>query len=432
MATVHIIGAGMAGLSCAVTLAQHGVDVRLYEAAPQAGGRCRSYYDSTIDHVIDNGNHLLLSANRATLAFLAAIGAQDRLTGPAESEIPFLDLETLTNWRLNFGARRFPSWIFSASRRVPGTDALDYLALAPLLRTNGASSIAGRLRRSGPIFERFLEPMVVAVMNETPQNAAAAPFARVLRETLLAGGDACRPLVAATSLADTFIEPALAFLASKRAVVRFGARARRLTVEHGATQCIHFTDEMVTLSSEDRLVLAVPPTMAQSLLPSLAVPHGESSILNAHFRTPTAGLEPWFGDAPLLGLVNGIAQWVFKRDGLLSVTVSAADSLIEEEAAILAGLIWQDLARAFGRAATSLPPYRVVKEKRATFRQSPANEARRPPTRTPIANLLLAGDWTATGLPATIEGAVRSGVAAAEAALTIAPARRVADAPVPA
>jgi squalene-associated FAD-dependent desaturase len=431
MATFHIIGGGMAGLSCATTLARRGAAVRLYEAAPQAGGRCRSYHDSALDHTIDNGNHLLLSGNRATLEFLSAIGAADRLVGPAEPIIPFIDLETLTRWRLHFGAGRLPWWIFRAHRRVPGTQPLDYLALLPLLRKSGADSVADRAPLQGPIFDRFLEPMVVAVMNETPQNAAALPFARVLRETFLAGGPACRPLVAARSLADTFVDPALAFLTARGAVVRFGARARRLEIADGMVKQLHFGDEAVALAPDDRLVLAVPPSAAEALLPTQPVPEGDSSILNLHFRTSTDGLETLFAGAPLLGLVNGMAQWVFKRDGLISVTVSAADALIDEPAEILAPLIWQDLARAFGRDSVT-PPFRVVKEKRATFRQTSANEARRPTARTAIGNLFLAGDWTATGLPATIEGAVRSGVSAAEAALTFVPAHGVAAAALPA
>jgi squalene-associated FAD-dependent desaturase len=417
MATVHIIGAGLAGLSCAVALGRAGLPVRLYEAAPQAGGRCRSYHDSALDHVIDNGNHLLLAANRATIAFLETIGAADRLTGPARAVIPFLDLETLTPWSIDFGSGRLPWWILQPSRRVPGTGILDYLALGAILRPSGAARLGERIPLRGAVFDRFLEPMIVAVMNEAPQHAAVAPFAAVLRETLLAGGAACRPLVARESLAETFIEPALAFLRRCGAEIRFGQRARAFAPEGDRIRCIHFTAETVTLADDDRLVLAVPPAVAQDLVPGLVVPRGDSPIVNLHFRTRTTGLDRWFGDAPLLGLVNGVAQWVFRRDGLLSVTVSAAEAMIDEPTPILAALVWEDLARAFGLSSRPLPPYRVVKEKRATFRQTPENEQRRPPAQTAFTNLLLAGDWTATGLPATIEGAVRSGNTAAAAVL---------------
>lgn len=428
MATVHIIGAGLAGLSCAVSLAQKRLDVRLYEAAPQAGGRCRSYRDDTLGHVIDNGNHLLLSANRATLGYLRTIAAENRLTGPSRALMPFLDLDTLTPWQLDFGDSRFPWWILQRRRRVPGTFVSDYLALRNLMRESGPPALKDRAPTSGPIFDRFLEPMVIAVMNEGVDTAAAAPFARVLRETLLAGGSACRPLIATENLADTFIEPALAYLARHGAAVQFGRRVRSLEIADDMVKSIHFTADAIDLGAGDCVVLATPSPVAASLLPGLAVPDGDSPILNVHFSVPTAGLDALFAGAPLLGLVNGIAHWVFRRENLLSVTVSAADPLIDEPAEILARLIWQDLARAFARPARPVPPYRVIKEKRATFRQTPENEARRPGFRTRCANLFLAGDWTATGIPATIEGAVRSGATAAAASLTFADGHGVAAA----
>jgi squalene-associated FAD-dependent desaturase len=419
MATVHIVGAGLAGLSCAVTLAEKGTAVALYEAAPQAGGRCRSYFDSTLGAVIDNGNHLLLSANHAALGFLETIGARDRLVGPRRAMIPFLDLDTLTAWQLDFGDGRIPRWILRRATRVPGTRLLDYLALLPLVRDSGAPTIGARLNRRGAILDRFLEPMVLAVMNAAIEEAAAAPFARVLQQTFLVGGRACRPLTAARSLGETFVEPALTYLQRKGAAVHFGARVRDIEYDAGEANGFRVNGERIALGEGDRLVLCVPAAVACDLVPGLVVPQGESPILNAHYLCESPVLDRLFGDAPLLGLIGGTAQWVFRREGMLSVTVSAADGLIDEPAEILGRVVWRDLAHAFGLDAERLPRYRIVKEKRATFRQTPANESRRPSARTAWRNLFLAGDWTATGLPATIEGSVRSGATAAEAALTV-------------
>src|SRR5579863_5721018 len=132
--TVHIIGAGLAGLSAAVRLTARGKTVAVHEATAFAGGRCRSYHDAAVGMTIDNGNHLLLSGNRAALEYLREVGAADRLIGPHEAEFQFVDLADGERWTLRLNSGRVPWWIFDASRRVPGTRALDYLALARLLR----------------------------------------------------------------------------------------------------------------------------------------------------------------------------------------------------------------------------------------------------------------------------------------------------------
>ena len=152
-----------------------------------------------------------------------------------------------------------------------------------------------------------------------------------------------------------------------------------------------------------------------SLLPEVPVPCGSHAIVNGHFRLACPARLP--GGAQLLGLVGGTAEWLFLRDELVSLTVSAADDLAEEPSATIAARLWADTARALGLPAAPQPPGRIVKERRATFAQTPAAVARRPGATTAWSNLFLAGDWTATGLPATIEGAVRSGQRAADLAL---------------
>ena len=118
---VHVVGAGLAGLSAALVLAEGGVGVVLHEAAPQAGGRCRSYVDATLGCRIDNGNHLLIAANRAAMRYVDQIGARQTLTGPGVAAYPFLDRKTGERWVLQPNAGRFPWWVLSARRRVKGT-----------------------------------------------------------------------------------------------------------------------------------------------------------------------------------------------------------------------------------------------------------------------------------------------------------------------
>ena len=164
-------------------------------------------------------------------------------------------------------------------------------------------------------------------------------------------------------------------------------------------------------------MLAVPPENAAQLLPSLPVPRESCAIVNAHFRLPRTASSTAL-ESPLLGIIGGVSEWMFRRGDVTSVTISAANALAAEDAETIAAKIWPEVVQALGLPATganALPPHRIIKEKRATFAQTPESLALRPKTRTAIANLFLAGDWTDTRLPATIEGAIRSGFAAAAA-----------------
>jgi hydroxysqualene dehydroxylase len=406
-ARVHVVGAGLAGLSAAVTLAGRGVPVVLSDAARQAGGRCRSYHDGVLDMEIDNGNHLVLSGNPAVGRYLGAIGAADRVSGPSRAEFPFFDVPTGRTWTLRPNDGPIPWWILAAGRRVPGTRFGDYLAVATLMRRHAGRRIEEVLPCRGVLWEKFLRPLLVSILNTAPEEASADLAGAVMRETLAKGGGSIRPRVAMPSLTAAFVEPALQRLRQSGAEIRFGRRLGNLKLEDGRVSGLTFIDGDEPVGAEEQVILAVPPWTAQELLPDLVVPDAFCAIVNAHFKiAPPAG-------APLLvGLVGGTAEWVFAFPDRLSVTVSAADRLLEMETQELTALLWRDVA-AVHRLDGPPPPCRIVKEKRATFAATPAQDARRPACPTRWTNLFLAGDWTATGLPATIEGALRSGETAA-------------------
>ena len=192
--TVHIIGAGLAGLAAAVRLAGGPRDVVLHEAARHAGGRCRSYFDPALGITIDNGNHLLLSGNSDARNYLAAIGAEDQLTGPPDADFAFMDLATGERWRLRPNAGAFPWWIFSRNRRVPGTGPFDYLGLLRLLLPGKDAPVGAVLSQSGVLYERLWRPFFLAALNTDPGEGSSKLAAAVVRETLARGGRACRPL----------------------------------------------------------------------------------------------------------------------------------------------------------------------------------------------------------------------------------------------
>lgn len=413
MSRIHVIGAGLAGLSTAVSLVRAGRAVTLYEASGQAGGRCRSYFDARLDCAIDNGNHLLLTGNRSTMRYLADIGAEDGLVGPASACFPFLDLRTGERWQVRPNAGRLPWWILDPRRRVPGTRARDYLSGLRFAAAGGDSTVTDCVGDHGALFEKFWEPLAVAALNSPVRAGAARLLWPVLRETFAKGEAACRPRIARTGLSGTFVDPALEFLQGHGAAVRFGTRLREVTYTAGGASRLDFGGETTALADGDSVVLALPPAATATLVPDLAVPEESHAIVNAHFRLPgPAGLPD---DTPFLGLIGGTAQWLFTRGEVASITISAADPMIDEEADVIARRTWRDVALALGRDPNPLPPYRVVKEKRATFAQTPSQVRLRPGTRSGFANVYLAGDWIDTGLPATIESAVRSGQMAAGA-----------------
>ncbi len=404
----HIIGAGLAGLSAAVALAGRGWRVALSEAGPVAGGRCRSYFDRALGCRIDNGNHLLLAGNRAAIGYLEAIGACDTLSGPGRPLFPFYDLATGERWVLAPNPGRLPYWIFCPHRRVPGTRARDYLALARFRHASEEATVA-QILPDGPLYRRLLAPLAIAALNTGPEQGSARLFGRVLAETLGRGGAASVPLYPRIGLSESFVDPALAWLAGRGAVVRFGQRIAALEIAKDRVVALATADgERIALDPAGAVVLAAPAPVAADLLPGLLVPTSFEAILNVHFR-----ISAYPGPAGFVALLSGLAEWVFVKREVVSVTVSAAARLIERPAEELAAQIWPEICQALDLAG-KMPPVRVVKEKRATVAATPAEDRKRPPAETRFANLVLAGDWTATGLPGTIEGAIRSGQTAAE------------------
>jgi len=219
--TVHIIGAGLAGLAAAVRLADSRRAIVIHEATEQAGGRCRSYYDETTGMLIDNGTHLVLSGNRAARAFVRKIGSEARLQGPAAADFPFVDLATDKRWTLRFGNGLFPWWIFDKRRRVPQTRAIDYLSLARLVWTSTDKPLSKVLNGAGPLYERLISPFFLAALNIEPLSASTKLAAALIRETLALGGKACRPLMAREGIGNVFIEPAVDYLQQRGVAVSF-------------------------------------------------------------------------------------------------------------------------------------------------------------------------------------------------------------------
>lgn len=436
-----IIGGGVSGLAAAVRLSRAGLRVALVEQSMKLGGRCYSYRDGETGDVVDNGQHVLVGAYRSTLAYLEAIGTRKFLK--REEEIPFvhasagrgilriaslpppLHLVTgMLRYALLAPGERFAAlrvgrflrnWDGSASRPLAGASAEEWL------------SAAGQSER----VRRFLwNPLCVSIMNEAPERASGLLFARALKASFLGSADDAAVLIPTVGQTELYVDPARALLEASGSTVETGADAAALLLNGGSAAGVRLADGRVI---EARAVIAaVPPPALQKILGTELASRAPFDALGSFATSPIVSIHLWF-DRDLLaedfvGLIDRDLQWVFNRRrivggggtaGYLSGVISAAYGHVDLPKEELVALALRDIELiAPGCRDTRLLSSVVIKEKRATISATADADARRPAASTPIVNFFIAGDWTQTGYPATIEGAIRSGESAAELVLS--------------
>ena len=409
--TIYIIGAGLAGLSAAVSCILKGYKVEVFEATNHAGGRCRSYKDKILDRTINNGNHLILSGNLGVKKFLSNLDIADNFQTMDPVLFNFHDIIKNERWSLQPSNGRIPWWILNPSRRIPGTSLGDYLSLLKFKYAKD-KTIAALVNPSRPIFERLWQPLSQAVLNTDAYEGSAALIWTMLSKTLLKGSDASRPMLTRAGLSASLIDPAISFLTANKSDIQFSMKLQSVSKNTNKLKTINFNKRAITLKTNDAVIFALPPNIISSLIPDIITPKDTNAIVNVHFRLDERPTLP--NDAPFIGIIGGAAQWLFKHDDVYSVTVSAADKFSNKSNEEIAKIIWKEVAKVIDNNREKLPLFRIIREKRATFAQTPEEIKRRPDSRTNWKNLYLAGDWTNTGLPATIESAIVSGQKVAE------------------
>ena len=360
--TVYVIGAGIAGLSAAYALTKAGVPVAVYEAAARVGGRCHSFFDKQLNALIDNGTHLMLGANTALLKMLE----------DCPTKTP---LKSIGN-TFTFYQKDGISFQINTAKPLR---ALKYLKkLYPLL--------------------------CESVMNTPVSEADTMMFLKTAIKCF--GQKNGRIYLAYPSLEDSVITPVAAFLKSKNVPLFFGKTLNKIE-----TDKLIFSDQTeISLTGKDAVILAVSPTASARLVNNVE-PLPCQPIVNIHFKTDVS-----LPDClPVIGLTGFTGHWVFAKNGVLSVTISAAEELLKKHSTDdLAYLVWRELQSVL-KTEASLPPYRAIVEQRATLLQTKAVDQKRPEAG--FGAIVLAGDYTKTGYPCTIEGAVRSGITAANTVL---------------
>ncbi|MFY9558053.1 MAG: hydroxysqualene dehydroxylase HpnE [Blastocatellia bacterium] len=430
---VVIIGGGFAGLAAGVRLSESGYEVLLLERRNHLGGRAYSFLDSKTGDVVDNGQHLFMGCYRHTIAFLETIGRLDRLKFQERPRVDFLDRDGFTS----FDCPQLPSPlnVLVGLLKMKGLgigDKLRAFNVGRAIKSNGRLPANGltvdqwldELGQSTRIRQRFWYPMVVATLNQSPAIASARMLRVVLREAFGGDSKSARIGISRVGLSDLYTDGASNFIKSRGGDVQTGSQVRRLIIESGVVVAVELKDgERI---EGDYVISAVPPEALFAILPD-EIKSKEFASLESLGSSPIVSINLWF-DRPIIdhefvGLLGTRSQWIFNKDLILTpgkksnqvaVIISAARLFVDWTRNDLVDMAISELHELLpaSRSAELLHSV-IVKEREATLSHTVESDSLRPGATTSIANLILAGDWTDTGLPATIESAVMSGDVAA-------------------
>ena len=430
-----IIGGGFGGLAAGVRLSEAGVRVLLLERRKHLGGRAYSFLDSKTGDTVDNGQHLFMGCYHHTVDFLKKIGCLERLKFQDRPRVDFLDRD---NGFTSFECASLPPPMHAVAGlfRMKGItlgDKLRTLKVGRAIQKNGkagshtltVSRWLDQLSQSERIKQRFWYPMAIATLNENPDAASAKMLKVVLKEAFGGGTQSASIGIARVGLSELYTEGASDFIRSRGGEVRTNAQASRLIVDDGSVTAVELKDgERI---AADYFISAVPPTALLQILPD-ELREKDFSKLASLGSSPIVSINLWFDrpvmDREFVGLIGTRSQWIFNKDLILSpgkqsnqiaVIISAARGFVDWTNQELVEMALTELNELIPESRSAhLLHSRVVKEREATLAHTVESDGVRPGPRTVLPNLILAGDWTATGLPATIESAVLSGNTAAE------------------
>lgn len=397
--TLHVIGAGLAGLSCAVHAKQFGLRVKLYESTPKAGGRLRKVHDKINNQRYDNGTHLIIEGYKHTFDYLKLIGATKQLNAYQPAAFSFAEPAHNLTWQVP--ARHLGGQVLKG--HIPGVGLGELWPLLKLILAKPETSLADILNDKRDSLSRFWEPLILAVFNTQLNEVSTRLLKQTLLELVKAGPNAFLPYFVENTLEDCFISPALDGLD-----ISYTTRFMGVDQQSGKIHKLRFKNKDIDLNEGDKVVLALPPqAYGQIELPFGTPKMSYNAITNIHF----------FLDSPVcekfLGLVGTYSQWVYAKDRHVCVTISDFTVPKGYESIAFAHTVWQEIAPYFSMDLETLPAHRIITENYATPRQDLEFQNERLDTKTCFSNLFLAGDWINTKLPATIESAIKSGKRAA-------------------
>ena len=393
----------MSGLSAAVHASKKNIKVEIHESAKFPGGRCRSFYDTKLKTDIDNGNHLVFSANENFKEFCEIIGTTSSLK-ELPPELYFFDFDSKDKWNLNFSTS-FYKLLFDKNNLIPKTKLKDYLSFLKFFFVSQNSSVFKIVGQS-KIFKTFWEPLTIGVMNTDPSKASAKVLSNVLKKTLFRGPKYCKVLQPIENWNNTLIEPAINHIINKGGKIFYSDILRKIVISKNKVSELWFTNKKIYLKDNDKVLISIPPTNLSKILNGNNLPKEYNTILNIHFKVKTEYIA--FFKKPIVGFVNSISQWLFVKNDHLSITVSDANSLNNMDSNILVNKVWEEICSYLNKKI-NFESFQIVREKKATYVQSPNNINLVRNFEKKPENLLIAGDWTQYNLPCTIEASILSG-----------------------
>ncbi len=453
---IVVVGGGFAGLAAATALQERRHDVVLVERRGVFGGRATSSRDAVTGDEVDNGTHLMIGAYKETLELLRRAGANDLLLFQDDLRLDWVDDRGTTALVCPPLAAPLHLLVGLLGLRVPLAVKLQAIRMGLAVRFGRRPeglTLAEYFRRTGQGKDarRLLwDPLALAVLNEPVERAAAVLFHRVYQEVFLSDHRASR-LVFPRRGWGTLVERVSSYLERRGGRLRRGARVAGLVLQGDRVAGVRYEQRAASreaiargeaptpeVEAADAVVAAVPPPALLALVPEALRGAPPFDALTRFAGAPIVSVDLWLDRvvvAPsMLGLRDSEMEWVFDKGRLhgrvgapqhLSFIVSAAYRSASRTNAELVAASTDALRRYFpAMAEAKVTRSLVLRDPQATFASTPELEAVRPGPLTPLAGLLLAGDWTDTGYPATIEGAVRSGLRAADAVEAVAAAPR--------
>ena len=402
---MHIIGAGISGLSAACFATNVGTPVELYESSRNAGGRCRSFFDKTINDTIDNGNHLIFSANTNFLELCKIISAENKYK-KYKPHFNFFDYASMKEWTFRLPYSYFPWWIFFEKYRIPNTNLKDYVHLSKLFFLKKEDTVENIFSPDTKLFKMLLEPLTLGILNTDTKNASAYLLWNVLKKTFLKGGKFCEIYQPKLNWSDSLINPCLNFLKRKSSKIIYGQTLRNIDVENNHVTKISFNNYEKKIKKTEEVIIAIPPSNFEKIYPIFKLPNEYNTIINIHFKFL---LKTHKQIIPIIGLINSKTHWIFIKHNCISVTISSANQLNDTEPSKLAQIVLKEVRTCLKIDQKSIPLYKILKEKKATYNQSPKNNNLIKKINMLPQNLKIAGDWTESNFPSTIETSILSG-----------------------
>ena len=403
---IYIIGAGITGLSSACYATNRTKKITIFESSNHPGGRCRSYFDKSLNLEIDNGNHMILSANKNFINFCNLIGSNNEFTS-VKSNFYFYNYLSKKFWSINLNKGLVPWWIFNKSTRIPDTNLKDYFSILNFFLVSDKKTVSDLVNKSNKLYKSFWEPLTLGILNTPPDDASAKLLWNVLKESFLKGSDFCKIFQPKTNWNISLINPAMNFLKKNDVNVEFNSLVKDFEIKNSRIKKIIMQGKEVSLHNNDKVIITVPPKNFSKIFPQLNIPDQFNTILNIHFKLLPKKIKN--KKSNIFGLIDSLTQWIFIKKDHISVTISYANSLNNKNPDDIIKKVWSEVKECLKISEVNVPEYKILKEKMATYSQSPSNWIKVQKIKNLPENLILSGDWTEKNLPSTIESSILSG-----------------------